>query len=112
MAILIPPKRLMLNSSLVFFFSRAVSTSVKQNEVSSLSINLVIELSEAGYVRRTHKHTNARLARPSPDEVVLCCQTEEALFSHAPRLASISPSWDHGGAATRITIQLLRITGI
>lgn len=28
-------------------FSLAVSTSVKQNEVSSLSINLVIELSEA-----------------------------------------------------------------
>lgn len=59
-------------------FSLAVSTSVKQNEVSSPSINLVIELSE---LATWHAHTNVLSALRSLDSIPLCCHAEELLLT-------------------------------
>lgn len=59
-------------------FSLTVSTSVKQNEVSSLSINLVIELSE---LATWHAHTTMLSALRSLDSIPLCCLAEELFFA-------------------------------
>lgn len=59
-------------------FSLAVSTSVNQNEVSSQSINLVIELSELATWRA---HTTMLSVLRSLDSIPLCCHAEELLLA-------------------------------
>lgn len=59
-------------------FSLAVLTSVKQNEVSSPSINLVIELSELATWRA---HTTMLSALRSLDSIPLCCHAEELFLA-------------------------------
>lgn len=59
-------------------FSLAVSTSVKQNEVSSPSINLVIELSE---LATWHAHATMLSALRSLDSIPLRCHAEELLLA-------------------------------
>lgn len=72
-------------------FSLAVSTSVKQNEVSSQSINLVIELSE---LATWHAHTTMLSALRSLDSIPLCCHAEELFptfsFSNHGSLSALS----------------------
>lgn len=64
-----------------------MSTSVKQNEVSSPSINLVIELSE---LATWHAHTTVLSALESLDSVPLCCHAKELLLTSSSSSQDLS----------------------